>query len=51
MIDIRFRIVAGNLNYVRNKPFSWAAFDLHNHVQRIRDVCLDGAVWDFNAAL
>src|SRR5208282_5520113 len=44
-------IVALDFEYFRDEPSSRAPLDLHDHLQRISNVALDGAVRQLNAAL
>lgn len=44
-------VVLFNFKYFGYKSLSGPAFDLHNDIQRVRDIRLDGAIGHFYAAL
>jgi hypothetical protein len=51
VVVIRGQVVTTNLQNLRYKPFSWPVLDLHNYIQRARNVALDRGIRHFNAAL
>ena len=44
-------IVTVDLQHFGDETASRATVDLHDHVQRIPDICLDGAIGQFDTAL
>src|SRR6266404_151812 len=49
--EVRVRVVAVDFEDFRNKPAARPSFDVNHDVERIADVCLDGTVRQFHAAL
>lgn len=44
-------VIPFDSDYFGDKTDAWPAFDLNDDIQRICDVCLDGAIRYFNTAL
>src|SRR5258708_27846716 len=51
IISISFCVVPANLKHLGDKAYTWSALDLNDDIQRIRNVCLNGAVRHLYAAL
>ena len=51
VVLVQIGIVAIDFDHLGNKAPAWSPFELHNHVQRISDVGLNGTVREVNPTL